>query len=276
MSSSSSSNQRLTLVAMIFAVAMMFIDQTIVSLAIPQLSERPLALRDRRAVDRQRLPAVARRTLPPRRQARRRPRPSAHGHDRRHRLRRLLRAVRRDADRRDRRGLDDLVPRRPGRVRGAPLPRRARDRRRRVPAARARPRAGRLLRHHRRADRGRAARRWLPHRVDLARDLLDQRPRRDRRAGPHRQGQAREERRARSRSTSAAPCFSAAPWASSSSACSRPASGAGPTCARSAHRRRRRCCSSPSSPSSCAQPTPLVQLRIFAQRAFTVDTPSCC
>ena len=39
MSSISSSNQRLTLVAMIFAVAMMFIDQTIVSLAIPQLDE---------------------------------------------------------------------------------------------------------------------------------------------------------------------------------------------------------------------------------------------
>ena len=39
MPSTSSSNHRLTLVAMIFAVAMMFIDQTIVALAIPQLDK---------------------------------------------------------------------------------------------------------------------------------------------------------------------------------------------------------------------------------------------
>ena len=50
------------------------------------------------------------------------------------------------------------------------------------------------------------------------------------------------------------------------------ASGAGPTCARSAASRSARCCSSPSSPSSCARPRRSSQLRIFSQRAFAVDT----
>ena len=58
------------------------------------------------------------------------------------------------------------------------------DRRRLVPAARARQGDGDLLRHLRRPDRDRADRRRLPHAVDVARDLLDQHPGRDHRARP--------------------------------------------------------------------------------------------
>ena len=61
-----------------------------------------------------------------------------------------LRAVRRGADRQPRRVVADRLPRRPGRVRRAAVPGRARDRRRRVRAARARQGARHLLRRHRR------------------------------------------------------------------------------------------------------------------------------
>ena len=74
----------------------MFIDQTIVTLAIPASRQGPFAVRDH-AVDRQRLPALARRAVHARRQARRRARPGEWSR-RRDRLRRLLGAVRRDAD----------------------------------------------------------------------------------------------------------------------------------------------------------------------------------
>ena len=157
----------------------------------PVAAVRPLAVGHRRAVDRQRLPAVARRAVPARRQARRRPRSSAHAHHRRDRFRGRLRAVRRDADLGHRRGVDHLLPHRPGRVRGAALPRRARDRRGRLPAARARQGDGDVLRHHRRPVRRRPAARRLPDRVDVALDLLDQHPRGDHRARAHRAGQAR-------------------------------------------------------------------------------------
>jgi MFS family permease len=48
--------------------------------------------------------------------------------------------------------------------------------------------AGRLLRHHWGHDLDRAGRRRLPHGVDVAGDLLDQRPGLGHRARPHRPG----------------------------------------------------------------------------------------
>ena len=84
----------------------------------------------------------------------------------------------------DRRGVDHHLPRAPGRHGGADVPRRGGDRGRLVPAARARPGDGDLLRGLRRPDRDRADRRRLSHPVDVAGDLLDQHPGGDRRAGP--------------------------------------------------------------------------------------------
>ena len=52
-------NKQLVLTAMVFAVAMTFIDQTIVAIAIPNIQQQPVAVRDRCAVGDQRLPAVA-------------------------------------------------------------------------------------------------------------------------------------------------------------------------------------------------------------------------
>ena len=78
------------------------------------------------------------------------------------------------------------------------------------PVARARPRARRVLRRHRRADRGRPARRRLPDRVDVARDLLDQHPGRDHRAGAHRARRSPRRSARTSRSTTAARCWSPA------------------------------------------------------------------
>ena len=200
--------QRLVLVAMIFAVAMMFIDQTIVALAIPDL-QKDLALSATGAqwiVNGYLLSLAALFVLGGKLA-------DVLGHrrmvtDRRRRVRRLLGAVRRHAHRRARRGVDDRLPRRAGRVRGVAVPRGARDRRRGVPAARARPRAGDVLRHHRRADRRRAARRRLPDGVDVALDLLDQRARRGRRADPHRARRSPRRSARAARSTTAAPCSS--------------------------------------------------------------------
>ncbi len=79
--------KNLVLAAMVFAVAMTFIDQTIVAIAIPKHPARALALRDRGAVGHQRLPAFALGAVRVRRKARRRARPTADGRDRRDRIR---------------------------------------------------------------------------------------------------------------------------------------------------------------------------------------------
>ena len=73
-------------------------------------------------------------------------------------------------------------------------------------------RDGDLLRHRRRADRDRPARRRLPDRDDLAGDLLDQRPGRDRRPDPDLRREAGRRHAARRRSTTAAPCSPRSGW----------------------------------------------------------------
>ncbi len=132
----------------------------------------------------QRLPGRPRGAVRVRRPDRRHRRAPADGPDRDLDLRRGVGALRRDAGRRDRRALADLLAGRSGRRRGDHVPGCPGDRRRRLPARRARARDGRLLRHRRRADRDRPARRRLPDRADLAVDLLDQRSGRDRGGDP--------------------------------------------------------------------------------------------
>ena len=116
-------NKNLVLAAMVFAVAMTFIDQTIVAIAIPQHPEGAVAVGDRLAVGHQRVSAGAVGAVRVRRQARRRARPPADGGDRRGRLRRRVGAVRVHAE-----GLaspqrvDHHLPRRPGCDRGADVP----------------------------------------------------------------------------------------------------------------------------------------------------------
>ena len=78
--------------------------------------------------------------------------------------------------------VDRDLPRAPGRLCGAHVPGGGGDRRGDVPFARAGPRDVDLLRHRRRAHRDRADRGRLPHAVDVALDLLDQHPGGDRRA----------------------------------------------------------------------------------------------
>ena len=178
-------NKNLVLAAMVFAVAMTFIDQTIVAIAIPKISERAVALGDRLAVGHQRLSALAVGAVRVRRQARRRARSPAHGRRRRDRIRGRLRVLRADARRAASRKSWIIFFRV---VQGATaalmFPAAVGDRRRLVPAARARQGDGDLLRHLRRADRDRSDRRRLPDAVDVARDLLDQHPGRDHRADP--------------------------------------------------------------------------------------------
>ena len=72
-------------------------------------------------------------------------------------------------------------------------------------AARARQGAGPVLRHRRRPDRDRPDPRRLPHPVDLARDLLGEHPGRDRRARPDRDLQA-------GRRSTARPGWTTAAW----------------------------------------------------------------
>ena len=74
----SAKSKYLALAAMLFAVAMTFIDQTIVAIASPSI-QSDCRSAGRHAVGGQRLPARAGRGLRPRRSARRRPGPSAHG-----------------------------------------------------------------------------------------------------------------------------------------------------------------------------------------------------
>ena len=187
------------------------------------------------------------------------------------RLRHRLGALRRHPDRLARRGLADHLPRDPGRRRGDHVPGGAGDRPRRLPGARARPRAGDLLRDRRRPHLDRPARRRLPGRVDLAGDLLGQHPGRDHRPRPHRESEAGRRASTRRRSTTAAPCWSPAAWAWPCSACSSRASGAG---------------AAPTTWVCIAAglallaafvlyelrvDNPLLRLRIFADRAFAVD-----
>ena len=82
------SNKGLVLAAMVFAVAMTFIDQTIVAIAIPNIQKELSLSATGVAVGHQRLPAGAVGAVRVRRQARRRARPPADGGDRRDRLRR--------------------------------------------------------------------------------------------------------------------------------------------------------------------------------------------
>ena len=79
------------------------------------------------------------------------------------------------------------VPGHPGRRRRHHVPGRAGHRGADVPAARARQGAGAVLRHRRRPDRDRPGPGRLPHPVDLAGDLLGEHPGRAHRAGadPH-------------------------------------------------------------------------------------------
>ena len=100
----------LALTAMLFAVAMTFIDQTIVSIAVPRIQgELDLSL-GRRAVGDQRVHPRAGRGLRLRWPARRRRRVTADGADRHRRLRRVVGAVRGDPDRLVRRDVDRLLP----------------------------------------------------------------------------------------------------------------------------------------------------------------------
>src|SRR5215472_14551773 len=87
-------------------------------------------------------------------------------------------------------GVAGGVPRGAGRGRGGHVPGRHRDRGGDLRPALARPGAGAVLRYRRGADRDRADRGRLPDRVDLAGDLLDQHPGRADRPGTHRHLQA--------------------------------------------------------------------------------------
>ena len=183
---SGAESRNLILAAMIFAVSMTFIDQTIVSIAAPQHPAGARPDEHRRAVGGQRLPAVARRALRLRRPAGRHRRPP--------RMVVLGVIVFAGAS-----ALCGLTPKgslaeawivtfrgAAGRRRGDHVPGRAGDRRPDLRAARARQGAGAVLRHRRRADRGRPDPRRLPHAVDVAGDLLGQHPGRDHRAGADR------------------------------------------------------------------------------------------
>ena len=90
--------RNLILAAMIFAVAMTFIDQTIVSIAAPEIQKQLGLDEHRHAVGDQRLPAVARRAVRVRRAARRHGRAPQDGDARRDPLRRRVGDVRADAE----------------------------------------------------------------------------------------------------------------------------------------------------------------------------------
>ena len=181
----SSPNKNLVLAAMVFAVAMTFIDQTIVAIAIPEHRERAGAVGRRLAVGHQRLPAGAVGAVRVRRQARRRAGPAPDGGDRGDRVRDSLGA------------LCGFTPK--GSIAETWIIVSACSR---APAAavmfpaavaivvasfpvRERGKAhGHLLRDLRWADRDRPDRRRLSDPVDLAVDLLDQHPGRAHRAVP--------------------------------------------------------------------------------------------
>ena len=137
----------------------------------------PPSLRHRRAVAGHRLRALDGGVHRPRRAPRRRHRPQAHRRDRDRAVRRRVARLRADARHRDRRGVADPVPRPAGDRRRPPDPLGDGPRPRRVPDRRARQGPRGLL-HRRRAVHGdRADRGLVSDRVlDLAGDLLDQRP----------------------------------------------------------------------------------------------------
>jgi hypothetical protein len=143
----------LTLAAVIAAVAMMFIDQTIIALAVPGLEQDlSLSATGSQWIINGYLLALSALFALGGKVA------DVAGHRRmvvvgRRRLRRRLRPVRRDAGRVDRRGVDHHVPGRAGSLRGVPVPGRAGHRGGRLPDARPRREAGDLLRDHGRAAR---------------------------------------------------------------------------------------------------------------------------
>ena len=114
-----------------------------------------------------------------------------------------------------------------GAGRGADVPRRSGDRGRGLPAARARQGDGDLLRRHRRPHRRRTAGRRLPHRHQLAGDLLGQHPGGDRRRGVDAAGQAGQRSPPCAAGLSAARSSSRRAWDSRCSASSSRACGAG-------------------------------------------------
>ena len=125
---SGAKNRNLVLTAMVFAVAMMFIDQTIVAIAIPKVqSELSLTATGSQWIINGYLLSLAHLRL--RREARRRARAPAHGDRRSRRFRDRVRPLRVHAHRQHRDCLDHHLPRHPGRNRRAPVPRCGRHRR---------------------------------------------------------------------------------------------------------------------------------------------------
>ena len=151
---------------------------------------RPGPVEQRHAVGDQRLPAGAGRPVRLRRPPGRYGRAPQDGRARSDHLRRLVGAVRPDAQRRGRGDLARGVPRAAGRGRGHHVPGRAGHRGADLRPALPRPGPGPVLRHRRRADRDRPDRGRLPAGVDLAGHLLDQRAGRPDRPGPDRHLQA--------------------------------------------------------------------------------------
>ena len=178
---------------MIFAVSMTFIDQTIVAISLPTIQEDVhLSTTGSQWIINGYLLSLSALFAFGGRLA------DIAGHRRMvvlgvDHLRRCLGPLRRHPDRLRRRGLADHLPHHPGRGRGDHVPGGAGDRPRGLPGRRARPRDGDLLRHRRRPHLDRPDRRRLPHRVDLALDLLDQRPGRDHRPLPHLESEARRQ-----------------------------------------------------------------------------------
>ncbi len=194
MSSSTGGGQSrsLILTAMIFAVAMTFIDQTIVSIAAPTIQHDLGLSVQRHAVGDQRLPADAGRLLRLRRPPGRHAGASQDGGARGDHLRGRVGVVRRHAARQRGGGVAGGVPRAAGPRRGDHVPGRHRHRGRYLRPALAWPGPGAVLRHRRSADRDRPDRRRVPDRVDLAGDFLDQHTGRPDRAGADRHLQAAE------------------------------------------------------------------------------------
>ena len=168
---------------MIFAVSMTFIDQTIVSIAVPEI-QKELGLSStgvQWAVNAYLLSLAALFAFGGRLA-------DTVGHRkmvvaRRHHLRRGLDHVRAHPEGEPGRGVDRDLPGRPGCGRGHHVPGRPGHRGADLRPARAGQGPGRLLRHRRRPHRGRPHPRRLPHPVDVAGHLLGQHP-----GGHHRPG----------------------------------------------------------------------------------------
>ena len=178
------------------AMAMVMIDFTIVSISASTIQSRPPPLRDGDAVAGHRLRALDRGIRRPRRPTRRHLRPPANSHHRHLHLRRRLADVRAGPGLEQHlRGMADLLPRPPGRRWRPPGALGDGPRARRLRSVRARQGPLGLLHRRRAVHRDRPGRRLLPDRVlDLAGDLLDQRPSRAALPGrvPLRQTQRRQ------------------------------------------------------------------------------------